>query len=125
MSDWQRVKEEGGIDNFQFKRSEQSLQGVLYFLGSLIPTPEESASYALIGAMENADVTLAHMHELILREQGWRTEFLGGDLNEKGYLRAVDLLKPKRLSLALRDSQNQPKELLDLCESKKIEFEFI
>lgn len=122
---WEQAHEKGDLDDFQFKRSEQSLQGVLYFLGSLLPLPEESAKYALVGALEGTQMNLAHMEELTLREQGWRTEFLGGDLNEEGYLRAVKLLKPNHLSLALRDPQKQAPQLIELCQSEKIEIKFI
>ena len=111
---------QGNLDEFQFRRAEKQLQGVLYFLSTLLPQTDEKAKYAMVGTLPGGSESLAHIEEISLRERGWRTEFLGSDLEEKSYLRAVKMLKPQRLILNSREDHNLTK-LPSLCKDLNIE----
>ncbi|MDD7987368.1 helix-turn-helix domain-containing protein [Lentisphaera marina] len=124
IEQWNQSHVNAELDDFQFKRSEQSLQGVLYFLGGLLALPDESAPYVLVGTLGDGNLSLAHMEEIILREQGFRTEFLGDNLNEDAYIRALSLLEPNKISLASNKLADKPQKLIDLCSSEKVEIKF-
>ena len=120
LQSWTNEFVNGNIDEFQFRRAEQQLQGVLYFLSTLLPAPTNKAKYAMVGTLPGGSQSLAHMEEIALREQGWRTEFLGADLEEKSYLRAVKMLKPNKLYLNSNENKSLP-ELSSLCEGLGVE----
>ena len=119
---------EGTIDAFQERRTIQICTRLLYSFESFFETPKENAPIALLGTLKNDPYIIPIlMLETILRSKGWRTEFLGNDLELSSYGKAIELYQPELLAISCSGEREENelaqelRSLADFCDKEKPE----
>lgn len=100
--------ETGGVEIFQERRAFELTRNLLHELRLAQPSPATHAPLALGGAATGDNYALAPiLVELVLRECGWRAEFLGTDLPMRTLTAAIMQQRPRLAWLSVSHIEDE------------------